>query len=550
MSLVRNGRVLLYPAEVLLNTDLLRQEIFRMCDIANLAQTVIGGWPNSPGTPPTLVAGLNCTPTGSPAFSITLAPGVIYQYEQYDATAYPADGSGLASDTSDMLYKQGINLGSTQLNSLNPPGSPGNIYYLVQAQLVTTDTESTTRQYYNPSAPQTPITANANDVRTDTVNLTLKSNGSSTPVPDAGHIGLWAVTVPFGATVITTGMISQYAATNFISEPLPVKVSYASLQASTPIFAVDSGGSVNVIVANPTPAFTVQQAGSYIRVQVAHTNNSTATLNVSGLGAVNIVYETATGSVSLAGGEMRANGIYEFSFTGSAWQLLNPSLPTVSDAALQTAAPIFAVDSSGAANTITVSPSPTYPTVITGTRIYVQIANSNTGATTLNVNGQGAVAVQQETNSGLAALAGGELPAGGTFLFSYTGSVWEVLNPYRPLATNAQALAGTDTTHPVTSAGLASSQSIASPGYMKFPGGLIVQWGLTPSIVPNNHSVVTFPIAFPNNMLWAGGTPYVQNGTQASQCCGVYPINSATMDVTNNLPSTTSFPVYWIAIGY
>ena len=62
------------------------------------------------------------------------------------------------------------------------------------------------------------------------------------------------------------------------------------------------------------------------------------------------------------------------------------------------------------------------------------------------------------------------------------------------LATDAEALAGSDTTRAVTSAGLASGKSLAAAGYMKLPGGLILQWN---AVSIGNGTAVTFPITFP-----------------------------------------------------
>ncbi|EJW09968.1 hypothetical protein A33M_0680 [Rhodovulum sp. PH10] len=79
------------------------------------------------------------------------------------------------------------------------------------------------------------------------------------------------------------------------------------------------------------------------------------------------------------------------------------------------------------------------------------------------------------------------------------------------LATSAEALAGTDAVRAVTSAGLASGLSKASSGYVKLPGGLIIQWGMTGS--PSNGTRTTsFPVAFP------------------AVCCSV----QVTMNVGNN----------------
>lgn len=69
------------------------------------------------------------------------------------------------------------------------------------------------------------------------------------------------------------------------------------------------------------------------------------------------------------------------------------------------------------------------------------------------------------------------------------------------IATDAEALAGSDTTRAVTSAGLASSKSLATSGYMKLPGGLIMQWGITS---PGTSGSVTFPTAFSSAAYFIG----------------------------------------------
>lgn len=66
------------------------------------------------------------------------------------------------------------------------------------------------------------------------------------------------------------------------------------------------------------------------------------------------------------------------------------------------------------------------------------------------------------------------------------------------LATNTEALAGSDTARAVTSAGLASSKSYGANGYQKFPGGLIIQWGMSGASVAG--TAVTFPLTFPTSI--------------------------------------------------
>lgn len=62
------------------------------------------------------------------------------------------------------------------------------------------------------------------------------------------------------------------------------------------------------------------------------------------------------------------------------------------------------------------------------------------------------------------------------------------------LATAAEAIGGTDTLRAVTSAGLAAFKNLAASGYMKFPGGFIIQWG-TASLA-SGGSTITLPIAY------------------------------------------------------
>lgn len=115
------------------------------------------------------------------------------------------------------------------------------------------------------------------------------------------------------------------------------------------------------------------------------------------------------------------------------------------------------------------------------------------------------------------------------------------------IATDAEALGGTDTDRAVTSSGLASSKSLGNSGYYKLPGGLIIQWGRYGSSVGAFATpTITFPLAFPNN------------------CYVVIPQkvqNSAVNDgvFINAAPTTTSFvaraggagatDIYYIAIG-
>lgn len=83
----------------------------------------------------------------------------------------------------------------------------------------------------------------------------------------------------------------------------------------------------------------------------------------------------------------------------------------------------FGLDTSGAAGAITVALSPAAVEYKRGMRLYVLIANTTGGATTINVNGLGAKAVTRRDGS---QLLDGDLVAGGIAELVYDGSKFQV----------------------------------------------------------------------------------------------------------------------------
>lgn len=89
--------------------------------------------------------------------------------------------------------------------------------------------------------------------------------------------------------------------------------------------------------------------------------------------------------------------------------------------------------------------------------------------------------------------------------------------------------------------------SLTTNGYEKFPNGLIIQWGTSPSISVDSSATITFPIAFPNAALSAQATDL---GSGESTSVGIKELT--TTDITLYVPSsdTGSRTYYWLAIGY
>ncbi len=90
-------------------------------------------------------------------------------------------------------------------------------------------------------------------------------------------------------------------------------------------------------------------------------------------------------------------------------------------AVIRSSGGLYVVDS-GAANAlvVTLAPAPTSLTALIGLPLRVKILASSTGATTVNVNALGAIAIQQNS----AALQGGELVAGTEAVITYDGAVF------------------------------------------------------------------------------------------------------------------------------
>jgi tail fiber protein gp53 len=88
-------------------------------------------------------------------------------------------------------------------------------------------------------------------------------------------------------------------------------------------------------------------------------------------------------------------------------------------------------------------------------------------------------------------------------------------------------------------------------GYTTLPGGIILQWGRSPGNTLPSTGMITFPVAFPNNV-------FIINPTLISKAAGTGETNTisniggtTTLTTWNwNYTGTTSYVgFYWIAIG-
>lgn len=185
-----------------------------------------------------------------------------------------------------------------------------------------------------------------------------------------------------------------------------------------PLTAVGTGTANAMVVTLPIQvAALMSLIGIPISIKkssAANTSSVTVDLKSSDstdLGTKTIVH--ADGS-ALTSGELPANGYLTVIYDGTYLQLQSPA---VNPAQLQVQGGNYAVDS-GAVNAIAAAFAPPITTRKIGTPLRVKIANTNTGATTLNY---GAGAFSIKTRNG-GALQGGELVAGSIVTFIDNGT--------------------------------------------------------------------------------------------------------------------------------
>ncbi len=184
--------------------------------------------------------------------------------------------------------------------------------------------------------------------------------------------------------------------------------------AGRPLYGAVDTGAVNALVVNPATPLPALVAFRDIKFQVGNTNTQSAvTLNVSGLGARTVLRSDGT---ALQPGDLVAGQIVSAVYNGAAWVLV--ASPGLTPAAIQAQSGNFAVDT-GAVNALAVTLSPAPAALVAGLPVRVKSANTVTGASTLNVNGLGAVAIKRPDGT---ALQTGDVLANQTVQLVYDGT--------------------------------------------------------------------------------------------------------------------------------
>lgn len=258
--------------------------------------------------------------------------------------------------------------------------------------------------------------------------------------------------------------------------------------------SLTSGGSSNAYTLTPNRTISAYASGVEFLFAANHANTSTATLNVSSLGAKDL---RDRDGVALASGDIESGAI----------------LHAVYD------------NSNG----------------------YFRVTNLVTGL------GAGTTNLDSLTDVAISTATSGDL-------LRYNGSSWvnatlaaslaaasETVSGIVELATAAEALTGSSQALAVTPYALANAgKSLASDGYYKFPGGLMIAWG-SGSLSPSGTTTLTFAAAFPTNC----ATVVVSNRENAGYSRGVIHVTTFNASgVTIYSGDTSTHYGHYIAIGY
>lgn len=170
-----------------------------------------------------------------------------------------------------------------------------------------------------------------------------------------------------------------------------------------------AGGTANAITATTTASITAYVAGMELFVKAGSDNTGSTTLNVNAIAAKTIKHPDGT---NLRAGDIQSGQIIHVRYDGTNFQLLNPNVNILD---IQNNAYSYAADSGAAdAYVITITPAPSAYT--TGLSVLMKATNTNTGASTINVNSLGVKSIKRLDSTNPVAA---DISAGGIYRLTY-----------------------------------------------------------------------------------------------------------------------------------
>lgn len=474
-------RQIVYTGAIPQTSDVLGTNKSGMVGQAFLNQAILGS--------NTVVAGLACAPTVPASLQVTVGTGSIYQLDPTDATAY----GDLGTDNT-VIVKQGILRAAINL-TITPPGTGGfSQVYLVEAILNDLDAGSTVLSYYNSANPLQPYAGPANSgisqftTRTCPCVIALKAGVPATtgtqvaPSVDAGYVPLFTITVANGAVTITSGNIAQVPLAPFF--PTLPSVPGNVLNGSWVYAGQDTGTANNYVITflagQPIPTSYV--AGMGVKFKALNANSGASVINVNGLG--NVTIRRASGA-GVATGDIISGQVVELTYDGTFFQMQNyMGVGAGTNTNTQVGIPYIA--DSGTLNALigTYSPVITSGQQVAGLTLAIKLANTITGACTINVNGLGvkSVTLGDATNPPYNIFTAGEI-----LILEYDGTRYQIANTsagmfYKQPTANYTIFVNTGTGSDTLYDGTASTVGSGTSGPLKTIGkAVLVAFSYAPS---------------------------------------------------------------------
>jgi hypothetical protein len=181
---------------------------------------------------------------------------------------------------------------------------------------------------------------------------------------------------------------------------------------------VEDTGSVNNLSVTLNPPLGSYSIGLPLRVKVANTNTGVATINA---GAGTVPIKKPTGA-AVAAGDLPAGGLIELVYDGTAFQMINFGGSGGGGADNTFLVNIAYCVDTGTPNNIIANFSPAITALVAGTIIMVKMANTNTGAATINVNGLGLKNVFALGGNAAYPLLANDMAAGDVCVLTYDGT--------------------------------------------------------------------------------------------------------------------------------
>jgi hypothetical protein len=210
--------------------------------------------------------------------------------------------------------------------------------------------------------------------------------------------GLPTIMSPDWANDVQDELINAAASAGLQPSGQPNQLAQA-LQIIGGAFAVDTG-QVNALVVtlNPVPLSIAALLGSILRIEVANTNSGPATININGLGAIQVF---RPGGTPLIKGDIQAG----LTIAGVITTITLNGAQTIVMQLLQIIAPgTYGVDlGTGGVNALIVTLTPTMPAYIPGNALRIVPAITNTGPATIAINGLPPVPILRSNGTALSA---------------------------------------------------------------------------------------------------------------------------------------------------